>query len=124
MTDVVSTPPDQTVWWDPAVTETNVLARLRLAGSDIDAAQVRQAIPAAGTAINHELDRDVPLQGPPPDPALQEALEVATIDVYHQGGLGATVGAGQSALPSSAPFDPLANVRLSLVPFKLRWGVA
>ena len=115
-----------TVWYDPDVTQANVLATLRLGSSSPDAALISAKIPAAATAIEHYLDRAVPITGPPPEPALQEVLEGVTIRLYHRTAIVATIGAGVSSLeaPATGTFDPLADFYVELAPFKQGWAVA
>jgi hypothetical protein len=113
-------------WYDPAVTQANVLAKLRLSAASADAALIAALVPAAAGAIEQHLDRVTPIEGPPPDPALQEVLEGVTIRLYHRTAMVATIGAGVSTIeaPASGPFDPLADFYVELAPFKERWAVA
>lgn len=113
-------------WYDPAVTQANVLAVLRLSSASADATLIAAKIPAAAKAIEQYLDRMTPIVGPPPDPALQEVLEGVTIRLYHRTALVATIGAGVSTIeaPASEPFDPLADFYVELAPFKEGWAVA
>ena len=82
MSDVAS-PPATGVWWDPEATYASVLLQLRLAGGDVDETRLRGLIPAAGAYIDNYLDRETVVEGPPPPPLLQEALERKTITLYH-----------------------------------------
>lgn len=113
-------------WYDPTVTEANVLAQLRLSSASADAVLIRAKIPAAAKAIEQYLDRLTSLEGPPPDPALQEVLEGVTIRLYHRTAIVATIGAGLSTIDSSASgqFDPLEDFYVELTPFKQGWAVA
>jgi hypothetical protein len=113
-------------WYDPAVTQANVLATLRLSPASADAALIAAKIPAAAKVIEQHLDRLTPLTGPPPDPALQEILEGVTIRLYHRTAIVATIGSGVSALepPSGEPFDPLADFYVELAAFREGWAVA
>ena len=113
-------------WYDPTVTQANVLARLRLSSASADAPLIAALVPAAATAIEQYCDRITPLEGPPPDPALQEVLEGVTIRLYHRTAVVATIGAGVSTIeaPASGPFDPLADFHVELAPFREGWAVA
>lgn len=72
-----------TVWWDPTETLANVLAQLRLYSNDVDEDRLAGLIPAAGEHIDNYLDRETPVEGPPPAPSLQAELERITIALYH-----------------------------------------
>ena len=113
-------------WYDPAATQANVLATLRLGPTSADAALIAAKVPAAAKAIEQHLDRQTPLDGPPPDPALQEVLEGVTIKLYHRTAVVATISAGASFIeaPAAGPFDPLADYYVELAPFRQGWAVA
>lgn len=113
-------------WYDAAVTQTNVLAALRLSAASADAALVATLIPAAAAAIDQYLDRITPIVGPPPDPALQVVLEGVTIRLYHRTAIVATIGAGVSTIeaPSTGAFDPLEDFYVELARFREGWAVA
>lgn len=113
-------------WYDPAVTQANVMATLRLSPASADAALIAAKVPAAAKAIEQHLDRITPIVGPPPDPALQEVLEGVTIRLYHRTAIVATIGAGVSTMeaPASGAFDPLEDFYVELTPFKEGWAVA
>jgi hypothetical protein len=113
------------MWWDPAVTEAGVLARLRLTDTDFDIDLIRQSIPAVAATIEQWADRVEPLPGPPPPADLQWALEVAAVALYHQGGAVATIGPGPvTAGAGTERFDPLTDVYTVLAPYKQGWAVA
>lgn len=116
-------PPCQSVWWDEAETQANVLATLRLRDIDIDADAIRRLIPAAGWHINAYLDRTDCIEAPAPPP-LQAALELVVISMYHRQGNVATLGAGVTSLqrPRPDPYDPLTDVYAELAPWRQRWA--
>lgn len=111
-------------WYDPAVTQANVLAQLRLSPASADAALIAAKVPAAARAIEQYLDTGD--FEPDPDPALQEVLEGVTIRLYHRTAIVATIGAGVSTMeaPASGVFDPLEDFYVELMPFKEGWGIA
>jgi len=118
--------PDDAAWWDSATTRDAVLHRLRLQSGDIDDTRVSALIPAAGFWINDFLDRCDAAPGPPPNPLLQEALIIATINLYNNQQTSGTSTSDFSAMGviSPAVIDPIGEVRLMLMPFKERFGVA
>lgn len=116
MTACAPPPPDDAAWWDATVTRDAVLHQLRLQSGDVDDSRLSVLIPAAGYAINTYLDCVDAPAGPPPNPLLQAALELATIKLY-----------GRQEPVASIEFatsDLLADVRWMLAPFKQRIGVA
>jgi hypothetical protein len=119
-------PPIENVWYDLALTKANVLAALRLTATDIDVPRIEQAIPTAAHAIDQFVDRVDPLPAASTTPALQSILDRASITEYHILGTVATIGAGAQAAPiiPGSPFDPLVDVRVELLAFKQRWGIA
>ena len=64
-------------------------------------------IPAAGLEIDNWLDREEVVDGPPPPPNLQAALEAVTIARYH-----------------GIEPDPVGVLAALVVPQKQRWAVA
>lgn len=119
-------PPIESAWYDPALTKANVLAALRLTATDIDVPRIDQAIPTAAHAIDQFVDRVDPLPQAAATPALQSILDRATVAEYHILGIVSTLGAGAGAAPiiPGSPFDPLVDVRVELLAFKQRWGIA
>lgn len=124
--DWLPAPPDDAAWWDAASTRDTVLHRLRLQSGDIDDTRVSSLIPVAGWLINNYIDACDAPPGPPPNPVLQEALIVATVNLY-----GKDPNTGNSntdwaamTVTTLADVDPLGTVRSMLLPFKFRFGVA
>jgi hypothetical protein len=112
-------------WYDPAATLAAVLATLRLQSGDVDADRIADIIPAVAAAIEQWCDRVEVLPGPPAPADLQQGLEGGTIAQYQQEALVATIGGGVSSVTgATAPFDPLADVYVLLVPYKQQWAVA
>ena len=107
-------PPATGAWYDLAATVDNVLAILRLTDQDVDRARVEAAVPAAAALIDQYVDRPVVLDGPPPSPPLQQALEQAAIDLYRR-----PPATGFGSYPKL--LDP---VRSEILHAKQRWGVA
>ena len=119
-------PPATAVWYDPAATLDAVRRQLRLSTPDIDDARLAALIPAAAYLIDDYVDGEFPLDGPPPAPLIQSALEQVTIVLYRTKDVGAV---GSSWLPSDvagryAQSDPIVDVLGQVLPFKRRWGVA
>lgn len=54
-------PPAQGDWYDLDTVVADVLARLRLSGTDVDQPRIRSAVAAAAVLINDELDRVYPM---------------------------------------------------------------
>lgn len=115
---------DLVVWWDPAETLASVLWTLRLHDGDVDEEAVAALIPAAACKVQDYIDPIETINGPPPIPAIQAALEATTIALYHRGGANATVGASVSTFTGTDdPFDPIRDVRAELVAHKEQWGI-
>ncbi len=117
MTDI-ATPPATGEWYDPDATLAAVLHVLRLQGGDIDAAAIRALIPVAGIAIDNYVDDDWVIDGPPPAPDFQYALERYTIELYRidHPAAGAYIAPGDTYLRSM--LDSLIAHR------RVRWAVA
>ena len=110
-------------WYDPAGTVAAVLAILRLEDGDIDEARIASLVPVAAERIEAFLDRVDPIPGPPPSPALQEALEEVTVDLYRLPTGGAAELAGLAVPVAALVYDPISRVRALLLPAKQRFGV-
>ena len=54
-------PPAQGAWYDLDTVVADVLARLRLTGTDVDEPRIRALVPSAAVLINAELDRVYPM---------------------------------------------------------------
>ena len=111
------------VWYDPDVTLAAVLAELRLAGGDVDEERLRALIPTAAADIDDYLDRVDPTDGPPPDPLLQEGLQIVVIDMYRDQPAGAAELAGLAVPVAATVYDPLSRARPLLIRRKQRFGV-
>jgi hypothetical protein len=118
--------PDDAAWWDSSTTRDAALHRLRLQSGDIDDTRVSALIPAAGYLINDFLDRCDAAPGPPPNPVLQEALIIVTVNLYGKDPANGTSTSDFAAMSvgTLGDVDPLGTVRSMLMPFKERFGVA
>lgn len=120
MTDVVVTPPDASVWWDPAAVTASALARLRIGAGDVDAGRVAALVDPAGQNVNAYLDR--PAAAPSPVPAVwADAVVTVVVDMYTAQSVPAS---SELAFPGYLVTDPLRNVRTALAPWKQRAGMA
>jgi hypothetical protein len=78
----MSPPPATGVWYDVDATSAAVMHKLRLQGGDVDATLIRTLVAVAGVEIDAYVDRVVVIDGPPPAPDFQHALEEAVILLY------------------------------------------
>jgi len=78
----IATPPATGTWFDVDVTASAVFQILRLQGGDIDENRIRAIIPGAANRIDVYCDRAIVLDGPPPAPHIQHALEQLTLLRY------------------------------------------
>ena len=88
----MASPPATGVWYDVDVTVAAVLHILRLQGGDVDTTQIRSIIPTAAQRIDVHCDRTVVLDGPPPAPHIQHALEQLTVARYRRNQPAAVIG--------------------------------
>lgn len=121
------TPPDQSVWWDPAAVTAAALKQLRLTEGDVDQARVAGYVPVAGYLANEWQDRDS-VANPVPDPVpppWTDALVQVVVELYRRKDAppvsldGALLGAWRP--PST---DPLAGVYAMFRGAKRRWGLS
>lgn len=110
--------------WDQAAIVADALAVLRLDAADVDAERIEVAATEATEQIDAELDRVDVL-----DTTLVVSLHGAAVDLtvslYRRKdagtGMAATYTSGGTA---AVDVDPLAKVRLMVLPWKKRWGLA
>jgi hypothetical protein len=123
MTDI--TPPASADWYDLTATVDAVLAVLRLSEGDIDEARIAALVPVAAGNIDAKVDRDTPLEGPPPSPWAQTALELETVALYRAqtADIDPYVALGGAQRSRDVLVGGPAVSSL-LRPYKARWGVA
>lgn len=121
------TAPDVSVWWDATAVAADVLARLRLAGGDIDAEWITALIAPAGQAINQRLDRD-PADAFTVDTApaqLHVAIVQVVLELYRDKDAPPSSVDGMIAAAWRPPsIDPTLGVRYLIDPYRTRRGVA
>ena len=83
MTDI-GPPPATGIWYDVDATTAAVLAVLRLQGGDVDTSRIRAIVPTAANKIDVYVDRTTVIDGPPPAPHIQHALEQLTVLRYQR----------------------------------------
>ena len=116
MSDV--SPPATGEWYDVDATVESCLAQLRLQGGDIDEPRLRAIVPGAAYKVDVKIDAVMVLDGPPPDPEIQHALEQLTLLRYRQLVPGVIMG----TFPVVDDEDHLLDTLL--VGRKVRYGVA
>lgn len=110
--------------WDQAAIVADALAVLRLEATDVDAGRIEADAAEATEQLDAELDRVEVL-----DTTLVASLHGAAVDLtvslYRRKdagtGMAATYTPGGTA---AVDVDPLAKVRLLVLPYKQRWGLA